>query len=155
MTKKKKSILSDQRFIVLLVIIVLFAIFSFKSREFRQYTTILSMLDFSYYDLLMAIGVTFPLITGGVDLSIGTGMVCYALIAGSLVRNNNLPVVLAMLLCIVLGIIVGAANGGIYGFATFPCNTLYLYDYPRCRIPVQCHSLAGTYTGGRMVPFNL
>ena len=48
MTKKKKSILSDQRFIVLLVIIVLFAIFSFKSREFRQYTTILSMLDFSY-----------------------------------------------------------------------------------------------------------
>ena len=103
MTKKKKSILSDQRFIVLLVIIVLFAIFSFKSREFRQYTTILSMLDFSYYDLLMAIGVTFPLITGGVDLSIGTGMVCY----------------------------------------------------PRCRIPVQCHSLAGTYTGGRMVPFNL
>ena len=31
MTKKKKSILSDQRFIVLLVIIVLFAIFSFKS----------------------------------------------------------------------------------------------------------------------------
>ena len=98
MTKKKKSILSDQRFIVLLVIIVLFAVFSFKSREFRQYTTILSMLDFSYYDLLMAIGVTFPLITGGVDLSIGTGMVCYALIAGSLVRNNNLPVVLAMLL---------------------------------------------------------
>ena len=33
MTKKKKSILSDQRFIVLLVIIVLFAVFSFKSRE--------------------------------------------------------------------------------------------------------------------------
>ena len=33
----------------------------------------------------MAIGVTFPLITGGVDLSIGTGMVCYALI----VRNSD------------------------------------------------------------------
>jgi len=120
MTKKKKSILSDQRFIVLLVIIVLFAIFSFKSREFRQYTTILSMLDFSYYDLLMAIGVTFPLITGGVDLSIGTGMVCYALIAGSLVRNNNLPVALAMLLCIVLGIIVGAANGVLIGIMNLP-----------------------------------
>ena len=54
------------------------------SKEFRQYTTLLSMLDFSYYDLLMAIGVTFPLITGGVDLSIGTGMVCYALD-----RRNN------------------------------------------------------------------
>lgn len=115
MTKKKKSILSDQRFIVLLVIIVLCAIFSGLSKEFRQYTTILSMLDFSYYDLLMAIGVTFPLITGGVDLSIGTGMVAYALIAGTLIRNNNCPVALAMLICIVLGIAVGALNGVLIG----------------------------------------
>ena len=90
MTKKKKSIISDQRFIVLLVIIALSAIFSIMSKEFRQYTTLLSMLDFSYYDLLMAIGVTFPLITGGVDLSIGTGMVCYALIAGTMVRSHGL-----------------------------------------------------------------
>ena len=96
MTKKKKSILSDQRFIVLLVIIVLCAIFSGLSKEFRQYTTILSMLDFSYYDLLMAIGVTFPLITGGVDLSIGTGMVAYALIAGTMVRSHGWPVAAAI-----------------------------------------------------------
>ena len=39
MTKKKKSILSDQRFIVLLVIIALSAVFSIMSKEFRQYTT--------------------------------------------------------------------------------------------------------------------
>ena len=53
MTKKKKSIISDQRFIVLLVIIALSAVFSIMSKEFRQYTTLLSMLDFSYYDLLI------------------------------------------------------------------------------------------------------
>ena len=120
MTKKKKSILSDQRFIVLLVIIALSAIFSFMSKEFRQYTTILSMLDFSYYDLLMAIGVTFPLITGGVDLSIGTGMVCYALIGGTLVRSHNVPVVVAMLICIVLGIVIGALNGVLIGIMNLP-----------------------------------
>ena len=33
MTKKKKSILSDQRFIVLLVIIALSAVFSFMSSD--------------------------------------------------------------------------------------------------------------------------
>ena len=37
MTKKKKSILSDQRFIVLLVIIALSAVFSFMSKEFTVY----------------------------------------------------------------------------------------------------------------------
>ena len=117
---KKKSILSDQRFIVVLVIIVLVAIFSGLSKEFRQYSTLLSLLDFSYYDLLMAIGVTFPLITGGVDLSIGTGMVCYALISGTLIRNNGLPVVAAMLLCIVLGLIVGLLNGVLIGVMNLP-----------------------------------
>ena len=120
MTKKKKSILSDQRFVVLLVIIALSAVFSFMSKEFRQYTTILSMLDFSYYDLLMAIGVTFPLITGGVDLSIGTGMVCYALIGGTLIRNNNVPVLAAMLICIVLGILIGTLNGVLIGIMNLP-----------------------------------
>ena len=141
---KKKSILSDQRFIVVLVIIVLVAIFSGLSKEFRQYSTILSMLDFSYYDLLMAIGVTFPLITGGVDLSIGTGMVCYALISGTLIRNNGLPVVAAMLLC-------DRSDEP----SSVPGNALYLYDHPRRRLSLQCHTMAGSDTGRRMVPFHL
>ena len=33
----------------------------------------------------MAIGVTFPLITAGVDLSIGTGLICYSLLGGYLI----------------------------------------------------------------------
>lgn len=43
MTKKKKSILSDQRFIVLIVVIALTAVFSIMSKEFRQYNTLLSL----------------------------------------------------------------------------------------------------------------
>ena len=117
---KKKSILSDQRVIVLLVIIALVVIYMIFSPEFRQYSSILSMLDFSYYDVLMAIGVTFPLITAGVDLSIGTGMVCYALIAGRLIRDYNMPVVLAMLLCVLLGCIVGLVNGLLIGCMNLP-----------------------------------
>lgn len=120
MTKKKKSILSDQRFIVLLVVIALTAIFSVMSKEFRQYNTMLSLLDFSYYDLLMAIGVTFPIITGGVDLSIGTGMVCYALIGGTLIRNNGCPVIVAMLVCVLLGVVIGAVNGVLIGVMNLP-----------------------------------
>ena len=158
MTKKKKSILSDQRFIVLLVIIALSAVFSIMSKEFRQYTTLLSMLDFSYYDLLMAIGVTFPLITGGVDLSIGTGMVCYALIAGTMVRSHGWPVAAAMLLCLVLGILVGALNGVLIGIMNLPP---FLATLCTCMITRGAGSLckrntvAGTYPGRWMVPYNL
>jgi ribose transport system permease protein len=117
---KKKSILSDQRFIVLLVIIALVVIYMIFSPEFRKYSSILSMLDFSYYDVLMAVGVTFPLITAGVDLSIGTGMVCYALVAGRLIRDYNCPVVVAMLLCVLFGTIVGFVNGNLIGVMGLP-----------------------------------
>ena len=109
MTKKKKSILSDQRFIVLIVVIALTAVFSIMSKEFRQYNTLLSLLDFSYYDLLMAIGVTFPLITGGVDLSIGT-----------LIRSHGVPVVVAMLVCVLLGVLIGTLNGVLIGVMNLP-----------------------------------
>ncbi len=117
---KKKSLLSDQRFIVLLVIIALVVIYMIFSPEFRKYSSILSMLDFSYYDILMAIGVTFPLITAGVDLSIGTGLVCYALVAGRLVREYNCPVAIAMLVCILFGVAVGAVNGTLIGVMGLP-----------------------------------
>ncbi|MBQ7564282.1 MAG: ABC transporter permease [Lachnospiraceae bacterium] len=117
---KKKSIISDQRIIVLFVIIGLVIVYMIFSPEFRQYSSILSMLDFSYYDVLMAIGVTFPLITAGVDLSIGTGMVCYALLAGRLIRDHNIPVVLAMLICVLLGCVVGLVNGILIGVMGLP-----------------------------------
>lgn len=85
--KKKSSIFASQKVIVLLVVIALFAFFSILSGNFRQYSTIMSILDYSYYIVLMAIGVTFPLITGGVDLSIGTGLICYSLAGGYLVTQ--------------------------------------------------------------------
>ena len=74
-----------QKFIVLLVVIALFIFFSVMSPNFRKYTTFVNILDFSYYITLMAIGVAFPLMTGGVDLSIGTGLVCYSLVGGYLI----------------------------------------------------------------------
>ncbi len=118
--RKKKSLLSDQRFIVLLVIIALIIIYMIFSKEFRKYSSILSMLDFSYYDILMAIGVTFPLITGGVDLSIGTGMVCYALLGGTLIRNYNVPVAVGMLVCVLLGLAIGTLNGTLVAVMNLP-----------------------------------
>ena len=74
---QNKSVISrlgGQKFIVLLVVIGLIIFFSAVSPDFRKYSTAMSILDYSYYITLMAIGVTFPLITGGVDLSIGTGL---------------------------------------------------------------------------------
>ena len=120
---KKKSLsatLTSQKFIVLLVVIILFAFFSISSENFRKYTTILQIMDFSYYIVLMAIGVTFPLITGGVDLSIGTGLICYSLAGGYLIKSLNWPLWAGILVCLAFGIAIGILNGVLIAVMNLP-----------------------------------
>ena len=126
---KKKSVLS-QEFIVGIVLVALYLIFRTISSDFGKYTTFLSMMDISYYYALMAIGVAFPLITGGVDLSIGTGMICYALAGGCLIRFYNFPTGVAILVSILFGVGIGFLNGvliavmGLPPFLATLCNCM-------------------------------
>ena len=112
--------MGGQKFIVLILVIVMFIFFSAMSPGFRKYTTIVSILDYSYYIALMAIGVTFPLLTAGVDLSIGTGLVCYSLIGGYLVVHQGWPVVAGMLVTVLMGIIFGVINGCLVALMDLP-----------------------------------
>lgn len=122
-TLNNKSVIQrmgGQQFIVFLVVIALFALFSLLSENFRKYTTVMSMLDYSYYIVLMAIGVTFPLITGGVDLSIGTGLICYSIAGGYLISTTGCPVVVGMLVTIIFGIAIGVVNGVLVSIMGLP-----------------------------------
>lgn len=103
--------LGTQRTIVSLIIIVLLIVFSVASPAFRRYSTFVSIADYSYYIALMSIGVTFVLISGGVDLSIGTGIICYSIAGGYLVRYQNMPVIVGMLVTVLFGLIIGLLNG--------------------------------------------
>lgn len=95
--------LKGREVMVLGIIAAMIILFSFLSPTFRTYPTLVSVLDNSYYITLMALGVTFPLITGGVDLSIGTGLVSYALIGGYLIVHQGVPVGVGILACIGMG----------------------------------------------------
>lgn len=118
--KKKSSVFTSQKFIVLLVVIVLFAFFSIVSANFRQYSTMMSILNYSYYIVLMSIGVTFPLITGGVDLSIGTGLICYSLAGGYLITQKGWPVAAGLLVTVLMGVAIGILNGVLVAFMELP-----------------------------------
>lgn len=121
MSKKKSfNLLNGREVMVIGIIIAMIAVFSILSPTFRSYPTFVSLLDSVYYVSLMAIGVTFPLITGGVDLSIGTGLVSYALIGGYLVVNKGVPVAAALVITIVIGVIIGILNGCLVALMDLP-----------------------------------
>ena len=60
---------------------------------------------------LMAIGVTFVIITGGIDLSVGTSMALVGVITGKTVMAMDLNVWSGILLGVIVGTILGAING--------------------------------------------
>ncbi len=109
-----------QKVVVVLVLLALFLFFCIMSPAFRTYATILSIFDYSYYITFMAIGVTFALITGGVDLSIGTGMVCYGLLGGYLITHKGAPVFASILVVVITAMIFGLFNGILVAVLNLP-----------------------------------
>lgn len=125
--------IGTQKIVVVIVLIILFAFFCIASPTFRQYSTLLSVMDFSYYTSFMAIGVTFCLITGGVDLSIGTGIICYGLIGGFLINQKGQPVWLAIVVTMLAALIVGVLNGGLVAILDLPPFIATLCTMMICR----------------------
>lgn len=111
--------IGTQQVIIIGVIVILYIFFSMASESFRKYTTIVTLCNYMYYILLMAIGVTFPLLTGGVDLSIGTGLICYAIV-GSYVISSGAPVWVGMLVAVGMSLIIGLLNGVIIANLELP-----------------------------------
>ena len=126
MNEKKKSghvsnplMKNTQQFIIIGVILILCIYFSMASESFRKYSTVVTLCNYMYYILLMGIGVTFPLLTGGVDLSIGTGLICYAIV-GSYAISKGMPVWAGMLVAVGMALIVGFVNGMIIAKLELP-----------------------------------
>ena len=111
--------INTQMIVVIVVAIALAAFFSIVSPIFRKWATIVTTFDSFYYFMFMAIGVTFCLISGGNDLSVGTGTVCYALIGGFCIAHGA-PTWLGMLICIALGLCIGCLNGFLVAVMNLP-----------------------------------
>lgn len=107
---KKKNAIGTQKLVAVLALILLYIFFSIFGNNFFQYSTFISILDSSYYIGFMAIGVTFVIITGGIDLSIGTVCICCSLIGGTLFQSG-VPMAVALIITLVIGVLFGLANG--------------------------------------------
>lgn len=91
-------------------LVILYLFFGAFGRNFFSYPTLVNIIDAAYYIGFIAMGVTFVIITGGIDLSVGTVMMASAIIGGTALKHG-LPMVPSMLLIIVVGIAFGAFNG--------------------------------------------
>lgn len=108
MTDKQKEIL--QKFAALLGVILLIIVFSFTSDAFftvsNGMTIALQTTSIAY----LGVGATCVIITGGIDLSVGS-VLALAGVAAAMLTKAGMPVPLAMVGGIIVGGLCGLVNG--------------------------------------------
>lgn len=85
--------------------------FSFASPIFFTWPNITNVLFSTVVIGCLAVGTTFVIITGGIDLSIGTGMALCAVMSGVFIVNMDLPMAVGVLATILFGGLIGLVNG--------------------------------------------
>ena len=110
--------LLDQRAFVALIVLVI--IFSFLSDAFLSQSNLITMTKHVAYNAILAMGMLLVIITGGIDLSIGSTVGLSGIVAGVMLQGWDLSVFdstaypavwVVILVSLAVGALVGLLNG--------------------------------------------
>jgi len=102
---------ATQRLLAFASLIALIVVFSLASPNFFKFQNMVAILIATAVTGILAVAVTFVIITAGIDLSIGTLMTFCAVIAGVFVTMWHLPVLVGVVAGILMGGVVGLISG--------------------------------------------
>ncbi|PIE76940.1 MAG: ribose ABC transporter permease [Clostridiales bacterium] len=100
-----------QQLLAPLALVILYIFFSIFGNQFFTFATLISILDRTYYIALLAFGITFVIITAGIDLSIGTVMMCAALLGGYAYNVLGYDIISSMIFVVFIATLFGLING--------------------------------------------
>ena len=147
------TLLKGRTFIVLIVLLVFFSI---TANNFLSVNTLLLIGKHVALYGIIAIGMTYVIITGGIDLSVGAVVGLAGMIAGGLLQKGltlefagvtiYFSVPLVVLITVLIGALIGVINGVIitkFNVAPFiaTLGTMYI-----CRGFANLHSNGATYS---------
>ena len=110
-----------QTLFVLIGIVVLFGI---ASTHFLAPDNLLNVMQQSAINAILGIGLTFVIISGGIDLSVGSILaLCGLVTADLLVSGTSVPV--AILAGVAVGLVCGLVNGLVIGLVALGIVLIY------------------------------
>jgi len=108
-------------FLVLLMAVIM----TISSDTFLTSRNILNVLRQSSFYIIAALGILCVIIAGGLDLSVG-GTMGLAGIVASMMARGNMNTALIIILCTMIGVVVGAINGYLIGYMKLPAFIITL-----------------------------
>jgi len=100
-----------QRYAIMFVLLALMALFSLASPYFLTLRNLTNIITQNTYFVIVAVGLSFVMIGGGIDLSVGFQMSLVGVVTAMLMVVYRLPVWLAVSLGLLLGTLLGLING--------------------------------------------
>lgn len=98
----------------IILFVAVFLIFGLSSPKLFEGTnlinSIINIAKQASFTGIIAVGMTFVLLTGGIDLSVGSNMYLSSVAAGLLMRHQGFEVIPALLVALLVGTLFGAFN---------------------------------------------
>ena len=89
--------------------------------NFFSPTNITNLIAQNSYVVILAVGMLICILTGGnIDLSVGSGVCMISAIGGILMVNNSVNIYVSMVICILIGIGIGAFQGYFIAYVRIP-----------------------------------
>ncbi|MCB0212760.1 MAG: ABC transporter permease [Anaerolineae bacterium] len=109
-----------QKILAFTGLIIMIVVFSIASENFLRFSNIVGILLATAVNGVLALGATFVIITGGIDLSVGTVMTFAAVMTGIFITNLGLPVPIGVIGGLGAGALAGFINGTIISKLRIP-----------------------------------
>ena len=100
-----------QKYTIIFVLLALMVLFSFASPYFLTVRNITNIIVQNTYFIIVAVGLSFVMIGGGIDLSVGYQMSLVGVVTAMLMVVYRMPVWLAISVGLLLGTVLGLMNG--------------------------------------------
>lgn len=105
-----RKIFQKREVTAFIFLIVIFLIVGLRNSDFISSASIETIMKGSVIYILLALGMTFVLLTGGIDVSVGAVLGISAAVSATMIRDGQ-SVWLAVLVAMALGLFIGLING--------------------------------------------
>jgi simple sugar transport system permease protein len=98
------------------LLVLMFSVGSLRYENFGSAQVIMDIFIDNAFLLVVAVGMTFVILTGGIDLSVGAVVALSTILSATLVQEKQWNPLLVIVLMLVLGSLLGAGMGAVIHF---------------------------------------
>ena len=106
-----KRLTAAREFSIALIVIALFVILSLTSPYFLKQANLMAVLLGLSTESIIACGMILIILTGDIDLSVGSVSALVGALTGFCMKNLGLPIIVAIIVGLATGVLIGFING--------------------------------------------